>query len=462
MPVSGVIWEVRTTGNDTNGGGFVAGASGTDFSQQDAPLINVTDAVANGTTTITSATAGFTSALIGNVVYLVGGSGSLAATRRTIASVTNSTTAVLNATVAAGTNITFRLGGSLATPGLAGGVRVAGNVVYIRSGTYTLTSATANVSGGRVLDSIGGLDNGAMPGWVGYDVTRTLTNRDPNRPVIHAGSLTSLTPLTFTNSTGQVGPYVSNIIIDGNSGSGNIGLNCLYGQYVNIWSRNCPGGGVITGGAGAILSYCRASGNGTAGFSASNAAVRYEYCESHDNTGPGFVGNGQISYYCCLSRGNTGASSDGFQFNLVTDPKFHCVNCTAYGNGRSGFRSTNLIRVGRLTNCIATNNLAFGYELSPAAMLETCAGFGNTSGHTSGNPTLGRFISLTADPFTNAPAGDLSLNTVSGGGALLRSVGFPGATPTGTATAFADVGAVQSQPTASTGGVSGSRIFTGF
>jgi hypothetical protein len=50
-----VVWDVRTTGNDTNGGGFRAGAAGTDYSQQDAKNTagnhqSTTDAVANGTT----------------------------------------------------------------------------------------------------------------------------------------------------------------------------------------------------------------------------------------------------------------------------------------------------------------------------------------------------------------------------------------------------------------------------
>jgi hypothetical protein len=33
---SATVLEVRTTGVDTNGGGFVTGATGTDFSQQNA------------------------------------------------------------------------------------------------------------------------------------------------------------------------------------------------------------------------------------------------------------------------------------------------------------------------------------------------------------------------------------------------------------------------------------------
>ena len=62
------VWEIRTTGSDTNGGGFHAGASGTDYSQQAAAQVTVADAVANGTTTLTSVTASFTAAHVGNLV----------------------------------------------------------------------------------------------------------------------------------------------------------------------------------------------------------------------------------------------------------------------------------------------------------------------------------------------------------------------------------------------------------
>jgi len=79
---SATVWEVRTAGNDTNGGGFVTGASGSDWSQQDAARtgadvtdISVTDAVAAGTTTITSATANFDTTIVGNIVYFEGGRG---------------------------------------------------------------------------------------------------------------------------------------------------------------------------------------------------------------------------------------------------------------------------------------------------------------------------------------------------------------------------------------------------
>lgn len=76
---STIGWEIRTSGVNTNGGGFKAGASGTDWTQQDSAQYAVTDAVTDGTTTITSASANFGTDVVGNVLYIQGGTGAIAA-----------------------------------------------------------------------------------------------------------------------------------------------------------------------------------------------------------------------------------------------------------------------------------------------------------------------------------------------------------------------------------------------
>src|ERR1700742_5059016 len=126
------VLEVRLTGDDTNGGGFVTGASGTDWSLQNAAQYSVTDAVANGTNVVSSATGSFGADAIGNLAYLQGGSGSLAADRYQITART-STSITLDRNVAAGTGITLKIGGALASPGMAAAVAtVAGMIVYIK------------------------------------------------------------------------------------------------------------------------------------------------------------------------------------------------------------------------------------------------------------------------------------------------------------------------------------------
>src|SRR5260370_35258687 len=71
---AGTAWEVRTGGSDSNGGLFTAGqaGAGTDYSQQDAAQLSLTDVVTDGTTTVTSLTGGFAAAMIGNGITFPG------------------------------------------------------------------------------------------------------------------------------------------------------------------------------------------------------------------------------------------------------------------------------------------------------------------------------------------------------------------------------------------------------
>lgn len=69
---STLVWEVRTTGDPANGGAFRAGATGTDYSQQDTAQVSYTDLAVDATTNtkVTSAANPFTSAHVGNVVKI--------------------------------------------------------------------------------------------------------------------------------------------------------------------------------------------------------------------------------------------------------------------------------------------------------------------------------------------------------------------------------------------------------
>jgi len=70
------VWEIRTTGLSTNGGGFANVTPGfsVDYSQQDAAQLSLNDITTDGAgTMLTSATGGFTHAMEGNVLYLRGG-----------------------------------------------------------------------------------------------------------------------------------------------------------------------------------------------------------------------------------------------------------------------------------------------------------------------------------------------------------------------------------------------------
>src|SRR3954462_191554 len=75
LPVASV-WEIRTGGSDSNGGGWNNRTPGTsvDYSQQDSAQLTLTDlAAASTSTTLTSATGGFTAAMVGSILQIASG-----------------------------------------------------------------------------------------------------------------------------------------------------------------------------------------------------------------------------------------------------------------------------------------------------------------------------------------------------------------------------------------------------
>lgn len=61
-----VIWECRTTGSDSNGGGFDPSLGGVDYSQQNAA--QATGIASSSGATVTATTSIFTSQMVGNLI----------------------------------------------------------------------------------------------------------------------------------------------------------------------------------------------------------------------------------------------------------------------------------------------------------------------------------------------------------------------------------------------------------
>lgn len=181
-------WEIRTTGNSLNGGGWIRGAAGTDYSQQDAAEESYTTLATPGagSTTVTCSGADtFDANIVGNIVYIYSG--------------TNFTSGRYEVTArASSTSITFD---SSPTPGGAGGgdgigymggagtivgnpqpmfdVCTAGNKVWIEAGTYTFT--------GNLSTAV----DGTIPLFIdveGYNATRGDNPTGTNRPLLAASS----------------------------------------------------------------------------------------------------------------------------------------------------------------------------------------------------------------------------------------------------------------------------------
>ena len=439
MALSSVtVWEVRTTGANTNGGGFVTGAAGTDWSQQNAAQYSVTDGVTAGTTTITSATAAFGTDVVGNIMYVQGGTGSVAAGWYQI-TVRNSATSVTvdrSTGLTAGTGVTLKIGGALLSPAIPVGLFVAGHTCYIKAGTYTISSTTAGIANGVVNQTVAGTI-------FGYNATRGDLPNKGSQPLLQASGISTATVVTTVNAADQVMQCLS---VDGASLTAIKGFALGRGHYLNCHAVNCTNSGFTANSDTPTLVFCSASGCGTqAAFSGQTMCFG---CEAYDNTVSGFAQTGGTvtRLVRCLAYRNTGATSDGFSMTGVSG---QCFECTAYGNGRDGFRVG--AQSESFIDCLAEGNgvtdaAGCGFRVSSASnLLLKCAGYNNAGGNvvttSSSRLTNSGFITGTATFFVDAGSSDFALNTTAGGGAAVRGVTMP--FPALTTVGYLDVGAVQ-------------------
>ena len=446
---SSTVWEVRTTGTDSNGGGFAAALGGTDYSQQDAPQVAFTDLVIGATTTqLTSAANPFTSAHVGNILNVTGGT-NFTTGRYQIAAVASGVATMDRAVgTAAATGGAGNLGGALASPGMAAAAIVASNTVWIRSGTYTC-SATANVAGGRPQPAFASR-------WIGYVATRGDAQFWGTLPSLAAGAsgMTIFTPAAGSISienlefNGQTGTYTSTIGVNASTG--------WFYRAVNCRVKNTTGDGFSYTGTPVLFS-CEAVGCGGTGFNLGGGFARRCLARSC-SIGFGVYASG-ILLSGCAAYGNT---SDGFAsvFALLAQ------SCSSTANGRHGFNLD--APEAAADNCVAWANGGYGYSSSARydVLVLNCAGGSNTSGNFNGTnipaANITNFIPLTASPFVNAATFNFALNTAAGGGAALRGAGN-GAGPGLGSVGYPDVGAVQHQDNSLSppGGMSKGRLLGG-
>lgn len=428
------VWELRTAGSDTVcGGGWSTsnkGATGVDYSQQNAAQYTyTTDLSGSGTTTLTSAGAHFTNDILGNIIN-ISGQGFYCVT-----AFTNASTVTVDRALGTFSNGTGNVGGALATPGQVGALATAGNSTYVKNGTYTCSS-TNNVAGGRVTTPSSSTNR-----WEGYQTSRGDLG---SPPTLQAAS-NSMTIFTLT------GGWAINIIFDGHSGT------------------NTNTTGIANAGAslGSRAWLCQAINCATAGFSEGGDIFFMHECYAN-NCGTGFsIGNGNKQNVCfmCVAKSCTTGYGNGpgycnrcFAIACTTgwnpaSNEIDCDFCVAYGTTNStGFQAAS---GSRYVSCVATNNTGTGkgFNVGSTTYLNKCAGYNNNTNVSGSAGWNVGFITLTADPFTNAGGNDFSLNTTAGGGASLRGAGYPGSFNQLSSTTAPDVGAVQTNVTTAGGAV---------
>lgn len=466
------VWEVRTTGNDTNGGGFVTGQSGVDYSQNDnknatacsncgSSTVNLskTDAVANGTTTITSATANFSAAIVGNIILLSGGSGSLTAGWYQVTTFTNSTTIVIDRTVAAGTGITINIGGALLTFSQMFTNMALGHQAFIKSGTYTFTT-TVTVT----LNSLGTGTTGAIANVQGYGTSRgdngarplvTTATNTTNLFTMNGAQGITFQHLSFSNTAGTRAAgfiasgasyhitfqddvfdgFTSAILGNWNATETFHGLTVISCEVKNCTSVS----GAIYNTAGGLFLYSYIHAN----------VVGFQRAENG-----GFVQDQIFRYTVFASNTDTGITvtagavgTNGFHFDVD-----HCV---FYNNTNSGILQGDTSVMTTMTNNIFESNGRYGWEVVVSSSNDSPYYIYNAANFYFNN-TLGQRLNVgagtgdvtgTADAFVNAGTANFALNSTAGGGTAAKAAGFPGITVF-TGTGFPDIGALQSQAAA--------------
>ena len=326
---------------------------------------------------------------------------------------------------------------------MAASVRVAGNTVWIKAGTYTVTSASTNIAAGCVSDATGG----NTVTWEGYSSTRGDLG---TAPIIKAdGVITTFVLFTVTGAS-TAGSLIRNITLDGNSRTSSQGWSLARRtQLYKCTAQNCTNIGVTSSAAGNLLVACAATNitGGAAAFVNVNAVA----CEAYSNTVTGFAQtttSGQ-TLTACLSYNNSGSTSDGFSFSIGT-----CVvvGCVAYGNGRDGFRFA--LETALAINCIAeaqTAGGAVGFNatssaIGSATLLRNCAVYNNTTNISTNIPASNQIGGVTGTASFFVSSTNFALSTTAGGGALARATGYPGTFPSGTTVGYEDIGAVNSHP----------------
>jgi hypothetical protein len=470
-----VVWEARSaTGSNSNGGGFVAGAAGTDRSQQDAAQVAIDNATITTsiTTNVITFTGGYTptSADVGNLVQMLSGTNVTTGQPYQITAQTATTWTLDRNVVTSGTttNATGNMGGALGAGalGLLAGWMVASNKAYLK-GTTFVQSATSTFA-----QSVTPAFAVPYTRLIGYGTTR----EDSGRARL---TLQTNTGLTGINATGN-GFSAENIDVDCGGLATSTGiLITSFSRIIRCKASNFTVRGFLLNSLDNLLHECEATG----GTSAATAAVQLTQinqavgCYIHANACPGMQLSGQrhVAVWNVIVN-NTGAASDGIQHSYSA----LLANNTIHGNGRHGISAlTNTPYSLIIRNNLLTANGGYGIVGNPSGaqpaspMYDGNAFWNNTSGarnnmdSTAGiygvNPyTNARDVILTGDPYVNAAGGNYGLNNTAGAGAAARMAGHPGAFPgLAATTGYLDMGAVQHQDAGGGSTHIATRVFGG-
>ncbi len=456
-------WEVRSTGSDTAcGGGFVAGASGTDYSQQDAAQSSGTDLVVDATTNtkVTSASHNFVATDVGNLIQITAGSGWTTGFYQVVSVASNAATLDRSPAATSTTGGTWALGGGLLTLPKAIGAWVDSNIIWVKKGTFTITAEI----------DLNGTNSPATksPNMIlGYQTTHGDNPTGSNRPTLSfTAAVKGLCPISGLDNL-----IIANLIVDGTA-TGTIGFYTSFagGPYygmtlVNVRFTRWTDIGMYTDGGSGFPTCigCEIDGmtSGARGgvYAGVNGGCTFFDSEIHDNACHGVNfdsnANGQgrfLRVNCYRNTGTTGGVASAGFFLRSCRFNSQMESCIAYGNAGQGLDNAGTYAALSVRNCIFSQNGTYGQNVIAQNVARPDNDYNfyysNTSGARNGLVAGAHDVTLTANPFTNVSlsangAADFSLNTTAGGGAAVRAAGYPGVSPSGNSTGHLDGGAYQ-------------------
>jgi hypothetical protein len=440
--------------SDNNGGGFVPGSSGTDWSQQNAPQYALTGIASAGAgNTILSAAAA--ADMVGNVAQAVSGTNINTGFYQVISVVagvsitfsTNGTAQSICTGVAASGVI--NIGGALLTIGQVVSAAQTNNVIWCK-GTFTFTVAPLFAAF---------ISNSLPTTFNGYGSTRGDTGR--------ATWTSSTNSIDIARINSAIGLLFQNLVISSTAGTRGNGINSFNSganaQLIRV--VNCVFDGLTIG----------IKGNFTTDFAIQGLSV--ENCEVKNCVSHGIENSGTTYVFACFIHANGGAGVHNPTGGVDSSTVLH--RCIIYSNGANGYGdatggnnppsrslfvsqcnfSTNTgagiqanTRFNFVSNSIFDRNTTYGIDFSGFnfnAGQWNNAFYNNTTAPRSGG-SVGIFndVTLSADPYTSVGT-DFSLNSTAGGGAACKNAGFPGVMIAG-GTGNASIGALD--PSSSGGG----------
>jgi hypothetical protein len=446
------VWEVRTTGDNANGGGFVAGASGTDYSQQDAAQVTYTDLAIDAATNtnVTSAATPFTASHVGNTLNVTGGTGFTTGRYRVVSVASNIATLDRAVGTTSSTGGTGKLGGALASLNTLASSMVASNRAFIKAtGTYVQTATPAFTANNVWL--------------FGY----TTTRGDGGRASIQLSTNSGLAGISI-----GYGGVIENFDIDCNNLATSTGIvdTNVANTIRNVKVSNFTRFGLWLDSAMANVEFCEITGGGASSTAITGGSnLTFWGMHVHDNAGAGISSSASLSLAFSLIADNGGVgvscrADANIKDNVFWSNGSHGLSISAAGV--DGFR----LKI--KNNVFAENG---GYGINSAVSLPAMpaydgnAFYSNTSGARNGiDSTAGTYgvgaytntrdITLSADPFVDAANGNFSPNNAPGGGALLRGAAIPPNWPGAAIANHRDMGPVQHEDA---GGSSGALMLSG-